>query len=220
MNKLNYKSEIVKTIQKLSGKYSPYNIFRDWCEISALAIQNACVLRHDKVWEKREEMFNAIYAKYTDDERQDLLYMFNLLPEAMEEEMGDILGEIYMESGAGNKYVGQFFTPFHLSVLTANLGLEKFDGKVIELNEPSIGSGGMIIAAAKAIKEKGYNYQKCMKVVGQDLDWLAVYMAYVQLSLFGIDAVIVQGDTLLEPYTTGYPPERTLRTPRNTGSLI
>ena len=37
MNKLNYKSEIVKTIQKLSGKYSPYNIFRDWCEISALA---------------------------------------------------------------------------------------------------------------------------------------------------------------------------------------
>ena len=217
---MNYKSEIVKTIQKMSGKYSAHNIFHDWCELCALSIQNACVLKHDDIWQRREEMYKSIFTKYTNEEKEDLVYMFNILPEAIEEKMGDILGEIYMESGAGNKYVGQFFTPFHLSELTAQLGLDKYDGRVVDINEPSIGSGGMIIAAAKAIKEKGYNYQTHMKVVGQDLDWLAVYMSYVQLSLLGIDAVIVQGNTLSDPYRKEYPNERTLRTPRNTGAIF
>lgn len=217
---MNYKNEIVKTIQSMSGKYSSYNIFHDWCEISAIAIQNACVLIHDDIWQKREEMYKAIFLKYTKDEQEKLIYMFNLLPEAIEDKMGDILGEIYMESGAGNKYVGQFFTPFHLSLLTARLDLELFNGEVVKMCEPSIGSGGMIIAAAKVIKEKGYDYQKHMEVVGQDLDWLAVYMSYLQLSLLGIDAIIVQGSTLQEPYVEGYPRERVMRTPRNTGALI
>ena len=28
-----------------------------------------------------------------------------------------------------------------------------------------------MIAAARALKERGINYQNCMKVVAQDLDW-------------------------------------------------
>ena len=51
----------------------------------------------------------------------------------------------------------------------------------IRMTEPSIGSGGMVIATAKYLKERGINYQKKLKVVGQDLDWLAVYMSYIQL---------------------------------------
>ena len=78
----------------------------------------------------------------------------------------------------------------------------------------------MIIAFADILKRKGFNYQKCMKVVAQDLDWKGVYMCYVQLSLLGIDAVVVQGDTLKEPYTDNYPRSRIFRTPRNMGLLI
>lgn len=36
----------------------------------------------------------------------------------------------------------------------------------------------------------------------------------------GIDAVVVQGDTLADPYCGNYPPERTFRTPKNMGMLI
>lgn len=217
---MNHKKEIVTTIQKMAGKYTPYNIFRDWCEISAIAVQNSCVMFRDDIWRKREEIYKSIISKYTKDEQQELIYMFNLLPEAIEEKMGDILGEIYMESGAGNKYVGQFFTPFNLSQLTASLGIDHYNGGLIEMNEPSIGSGGMVIAAAKVLKDKGINYQSCMRVVGQDLDWLAVYMSYLQLSFLGVDAIIVQGNTLADPYVEGYPRDRVMRTPKNTGALI
>ena len=41
-----------------------------------------------------------------------------------------------------------------------------------------------------------------------------------EITLLGIDAIIVQGDTLSEPYAKGYPKERTMRTPMNMGVLI
>ena len=78
----------------------------------------------------------------------------------------------------------------------------------------------MIIAAAKVMKEAGINPQRALKVVAQDLDWKGVYMTYLQLSLLGIKAKVVQGDTLADPYRIGYPPERILRTPGEMGVLI
>lgn len=78
----------------------------------------------------------------------------------------------------------------------------------------------MIIAAAKVLKAKGVDYQRKMDVVAQDLDWKGVYMCYLQLSLLGIPAVCVQGDTLAEPYIPGYPRERVMYTPAKMGVLI
>ena len=79
----------------------------------------------------------------------------------------------------------------------------------------------MIIAAAAVLYEKGIDYQNILEVVAQDLDWKGVYMCYVQLSLLGISAVCVQGNTLMEPYD----PKKTskshvLITPRKAGLLI
>ena len=47
----------------------------------------------------------------------------------------DALGEIYMAAECGNKSTGQFFTPFHVSVLTAQLHKYPED-EIIRLNEP------------------------------------------------------------------------------------
>ena len=38
---MNYKNEIIKAIESMSGRYSPYNIFSDWVEMCALSIMNA-----------------------------------------------------------------------------------------------------------------------------------------------------------------------------------
>lgn len=59
-----------------------------------------------------------------------------------------------------------------------------------------------------------------MKVVAQDLDWKGVYMTYVQLSMLGIDAAVVQGNTLEETFTPDFPPERVLLTPKAKGLLL
>ena len=89
-----------------------------------------------------------------------------------------------------------------------------------EIYEPSCGAGGMIIALASVLQRRGINYQRCMRVVAQDLDWRSVYMCYLQLSLLGIRATVVQGDTLKEPYMKGYPEQRILYTPGERGLLL
>ena len=218
---MEYKKEIVKVISSMSGKYSPYQIFSDFCKIFGLAISNACALNHDELWGEREEAYKATISRYEEKEAEKFLDIKDLLIEAMGEEMSDFLGQIFMESGAGNAAAGQFFTPFHVSLATAELGVaEGIPDGIIKMNEPSCGGGGMIIATARVLKERGISYQKRLRVVAQDLDWLAVYMTYIQLSLYGIDAIVCQGDTLKEPYKSGYPRRRVLRTPRNTGLLI
>lgn len=164
-----------------------------------------------------------IIQKYEGDERRTLVEMTGLLVVSLEERMGDILGEVYMESGCGNKNTGQFFTPYNVSKMSAALTLKDQDlsRETISLSEPSCGAGGMIIAAADVLRERGVDYQRKLRVVAQDLDWKAVYMCYVQLSFLGIDAIVVQGDTLAEPYTgDGYPRDRVFLTPRRMGVLL
>ena len=145
------------------------------------------------------------------------------LGDALTEEFSDVLGSIYMEAGMGSKYTGQFFTPFHLSELCAKMSIDPdkiMDEKRLRINEPSCGGGGMIIAACKVLHEAGFDFQRRLDVVAQDLDWKGVYMTYLQLSLIGCRAVVVQGDTLAEPYIQNYPPERIMRTPATMGALL
>jgi type I restriction-modification system DNA methylase subunit len=213
---------IIKRVERLAGKYNPYNIFNDWITMLGLSIANACTAIHGKTYNEREEWYMSVKNKYTEAEFDAFAEMTAYLVESLEEEMTDVLGGVFMLSGAGNDRLGQFFTPFHLSELNARIALDKMDltEEKLKINEPSSGGGGMIIAVAKVLREMGIDYQKKMEVVAQDLDWNGVFMSYVQFSLLGIDAIVVQGDTLIEPYVKGYPEGRVLRTPRNRGALI
>ena len=151
--------------------------------------------------------------------------LFNLpLPPSMalEEQVEDVLGEVYMKAGCYNKQLGQFFTPYHLSKLTAELCMpdDIDEEKEMPINEPSVGGGGMIIGTAAVLNERGINYQKIMNVTAQDLDWHGVYMSYLQFSLLGIKATVVQGDTLCAPYNKSiYPKERVFMTPKRMGVI-
>lgn len=224
---MNRKKEIIQAIQKISGKYSAYEVFTDWIRCMAMSFSNTCDLKHDKVWEERERAYVDTMRKYTLEERKTLCEMVAWLAETMDDGPNDVLGSIYMEAGMGSKDAGQFFTPFHLSVLTAKVSLAESiqsyrdEATKLELNEPTCGGGAMIIAAAKVLDDEGIHYQKVMEVVAQDLDWKGVYMCYVQLSLLGISAICVQGDTLAEPYVRGKT-ERShiLYTPKKMGVLI
>ena len=212
-------TELQKAIMSMSGKYTAYEIFMDWIQCVALAISNSLQQIHDKVWQSREESYKRIMEKYTKEERERFPEMLAWLVEELEDNPRDVLGEVFMKSGMGSDAGGQFFTPYNISQMMARLAVDPKEEK-ITLNEPSCGSGGSIIAAAMELREKGVNYQKCMEVVAQDLDWRCVYMCYVQCSYLGINAICVQGDTLCDPYRKGYPRNRTLRTPANMGALL
>lgn len=221
----NFEQFIVDSIGKLSGKYTPYQIFCDWVAMTAIAISNACNIIHNNIYKEREERYKTIASKYSREELKVFANMTGALTLVLDGKFSDVLGEIYMKSGCGNSSTGQFFTPYHLSYLTAALTYSnQFDhytgNDQIEINEPSVGGGGMMIAIAQIAKEHGIDYQRKLHIVAQDLDYISVYMTYIQLSLIGIKAIVVQGDTLSERYKKGYDERRVYRTPAEMGAFL
>lgn len=219
---MNNTKEIINMINSIAGRYSPYEVFCDWVKCSAIAISNGCNLIHNRLWQQREDDYIQTMKKYELEDGIKFTKMFKLLTDELEENMSDVLGSVYMQAGMGSKQTGQFFTPYHISLLMAGMSLVQLDEEErYRVNEPSCGGGGSIIAAAQVLKEKGYNYQNVMEVVAQDLDWKCVYMCYLQLSLLGVSATVVQGDTLMHPYEPGETDKACiLYTPKKMGVII
>ena len=73
--------------------------------------------------------------------------------------LNDWLGKLYMDSYTSSNKNGQFFTPFHLSLLTAETtaaGVEDMIRSgigVVSVEEPSCGSGGMVLALAESLRK-------------------------------------------------------------------
>lgn len=224
-NKNNYEKFIIDSIAALSGKYTPYQVFSDWVTMTAMAISNACNMIHNRIYEEREERYKTIASKYSREELKAFADMTGALSLVLDGKFADVLGEIYMRAGCGSSSAGQFFTPYHISYLTAELIYSnQFDhyteNDQIEINEPSVGGGGMMIAIAQVAKEHGIDYQRKLHIIAQDLDYNGVYMTYVQLSLLGIKAIVVQGDSLRESYRKGYDERRVYRTPAEMGAFL
>lgn len=85
--------------------------------------------------------------------------------------------------------------------------------KAIEKNgfvsvcEPCAGSGAMILGFARALRDCKYNYQRQMVVTATDIDLKCVYMTFLQLSLYGIPAVVIHGNSItLEEWSRWYTP--------------
>lgn len=99
------------------------------------------------------------------------------------------------------QWKGQFFTPISIAELMAEISTNQVK-RIIEeegyitVNEPAVGAGAMIIGLAKVLERHGYNYQKQMVVIAQDIDIKSVYMTYIQLSLLGIAAKIMHANTI------------------------
>ena len=113
------KKEIIDRINRISGKYSAYEVFTDWIRCCALAMCNSVTLIHGSVYEKREKNYMDTISRYSREEAELFVEMLALLAMALEKNMEDVLGSIYMLSGMGNKASGQFFTPYHVSRLCA-----------------------------------------------------------------------------------------------------
>lgn len=54
----------------------------------------------------------------------------------------------------------------------------------------------MILSFAKALQKRHINYQQNLLVEATDISDVCAYMTYIQLSLYGIPAIVCCGDTL------------------------
>lgn len=215
---MKYDQQIISLINDMSKYYSPHQVFSDWVEMYAISTSNACTLLNSALKKSREQKYLEIINKYKEPEQSKFHELCGMLVLALEQDIADVLGNVYMGLESGSKHTGQFFTPNHISRLTARLmSLVADTDETIRFTEPTCGSGGMIIAYAKALSEQGVNYQKKLEVIAQDIDYRCVHMCYVQLSLLGIKATVLRQNTLtLEEV----PEDSMFLTPAKMGVLV
>ena len=194
---------IAKKIEKLEGKNDWYGCLCDVFELSAIVLSNQFDYR-EPYWSNREKRYKDLIKKYDEDEFKQLQEIFSdlyILLSQMAEPDGvfdDYLGRLYMFSGTSSKRAGQFFTPYNVSKLCAEMTIREKDianQQIITLNEPTCGSGGMVLAGVEALRNKGVNYADRLLVVCSDVDKRCVYMTYLQLALSGVPAIILHQNT-------------------------
>lgn len=143
------KAEIIKIIRGLAHRHDLWRAFSDSMEMIAIALSNRVDPIH---FEEREARYLDIAKAYTKDELTQISHILPLLMLAFDESFTDYLGQVFMELDLGNAHKGQFFTPYSISKLMALATLDSDVQKTIDakgylrLSEPSVGSGGMVIA--------------------------------------------------------------------------
>lgn len=191
--------KIARLIEKASHRRNSYDVFGDCMAAMAIAISNAVDLSQR---EERERQYMEIVGRYDSQEVAIFPQVLAELTMDLEGWPQDVLGQTFHELELHNKARGQFFTPYDLCRMMAEMQID--DGIIdtiesqgfITAHEPACGSGAMVIALAEAMQGRDLNYQQHLHVTAVDIDQRAVHMAYVQLSLLHIPAVVYVEDTL------------------------
>ena len=75
------------------------------------------------------------------------------------------------------------------------------------ISDPAAGAGCMILASANIVEEQGYILEECMSAHVVELNKMTYHMLYIQLSLRGIAASVIHGNSLsLEVFESAYTP--------------
>lgn len=210
-----YSKDFLNEFNKLTRTHRPFDVWRDFVIMFSCAISNPLDKFHYK---DREERYLSIIHRYGKDEQMifpKLAAYTTMALDANPEQ--DFLGKMFMDLGLGNSSVGQFFTPYSVCQLMADVVTSDLDsnlqGKLekqgyISLADECCGAGATLIAAINTIKRKmekatpSMNFQRHLLVVGQDIDETVALMCYIQISLLGVAGYIKVGNSITDPMTT------------------
>jgi hypothetical protein len=191
-------ADFIREFQKLAPHRHRYEVFRDFVHMSAFSLVNAWPYTRS---EAIEAEFESIKARYSPEEFTGFTRLLAILQELLEPEPRDILGQLFMELELGSQHTGQFFTPPEVSELMVRMMVpikgDPLGGKpFVTMAEPACGAGGMVLSFVKIMIEAKLNPMHRLWVQAQDIDRTAALMCYIQLSLWGVPAAVVVGNTI------------------------
>ena len=117
----------------------------------------------------------------------------------------DMLGEAYMDlvrqfAEEEGKSGGQFFTPPQIVNLCVRLVDDLEDGQTF--HDPTVGSGGMLIEAARYYREEQGGDPERLRFSGQEINPDIAAIAKMNLSIHGLNGTIEREDSLSKPAFT------------------
>lgn len=140
----------------LCQRKSSCEVWADFVSMAAISISNV-VDREGKTHDDREKQYLRTIQGYNQTEQQVFPKLFALLAEALEDEPDqDFLGEMFMGLNLGNHWKGQFFTPYNVCRMMAEMQADGIEERVqrqgwISVNDPCCGAGALLIAFRNAM---------------------------------------------------------------------
>lgn len=203
--------EFIKRISYVRRDQHPSQNFGDFVDLAFHTLAKASWMGWGQAQDAEKPAYHEaeymrIVERYRARDQLDVLR--NEIPQLMAAvmvEVGkghcDYLGAIASELEALNAHAGQFFTPYDVCRMMAEITLGDAEAMVrergfITVSEPSAGAGAMVLAAADLLESKGLPVTTSMFVEARDLSDLAFKMCFIQLQARGVAAHVVRGNTL------------------------
>lgn len=188
--------EFIRVFRHTAPNMRRLEVFRDFVSLAARELDMARIRSPENIEESRR-----ICERYKPDDISDFKKLFCLMVTALEVKFHDFLGSLLMELELGASEMAQFFTPYHLQQLMARMLSQGAPAVVarqgfITVDEPACGSAGMIVAWAECMLEAGLNPSEHLYTRCSDIDPMVSDIAFIQLSLLGIPAEVITGNTL------------------------
>lgn len=191
----------VKRMNDIDRSKRRTEVFRDFCEMAYCALAKQTAPTEERA-AQYEADYMACVARYRDP--NDVRIMPELLAMAqiaIAPGGRDFLGAVAAEIGALDAGLGQFFTPYEVSRLMAEINLTDVPRLIEEhgfftMEEPAAGAGGMVIAAADAVASLGYDPALTMWFEAVELNRPTFHMAYIQTTLRGLAGKVCHGNSL------------------------
>lgn len=187
------KAEFIKKCAGIARSMGAYEVVRDFAEMGRIAILNNCTPFGN---EEAEKQYLQLVKRYDRDQLNEMAHLLALTQMAYQDRRGDFLGECLMQLEMGNKDIGQFFTPYDITRLCAEMTVAptpEIEARGwFSLQEPAAGGGAMVIAADEIAKRHGVD----MFAVCVELSHLTADLCYINLASAGVAAQVIQGNTL------------------------
>lgn len=192
--------ELAKMFEKASHGSGMFELWDAFVTSFAAMLAAGCGNECDWLIERAAGSTGRI----TKQAAEDVPKLYDPVIQAFEDNpFQDLLGDVYMRLNLGNKNTGQFFTPYHVADMMAELSMDEatITKQIAEhgyynVNEPAAGGGANVIAMAHAFTKLHINYQRHLWFVAQELSELTALTCYVQCSIIGMAGVVQIGDTL------------------------
>lgn len=194
--------EFLNTFNSLCQTRSSWQVWSDFITAVAITLANSV--------DECSELHNKREAEYEDCIKRlggiDVpVKMFSIIISALEENPEqDFLGNMFMKLELGNHWKGQFFTPYSICRMMAEMNAPRLESIIeekgwVSVNDPACGAGATLIAMANTMRNYNVNYQNHALFVAQDIDRIAGMMCFIQLSLLGCAGYVVIANTLSNP---------------------
>lgn len=199
------KREFIELVTRLThdGHRRHSEVLDDFSELAFCAIAKTTHPPGSERAEALEARYMALVGKRSREYVAEMPRLLALTEEGLREPC-DFLGEVAGELGALSDWHGQFFTPYSLARMMAEMTLGSreelqaiVDAKgVVDLGEPACGAGAMVLAVADVVDARGLDASRHLRVLAVDVSDSARRLAYVQLACRGVPAAVVHGSSL------------------------